>query len=171
MVCRLTIGKKKYKESRPELEAVQARAEELRARLTELVEKDTEAFNAIMAARKMPKDTDNEIAARNAAIDAATRGAASVPLEVMQHANEVIGLAKTCAEKGNVNSVSDAGVAAQMARSAVVGAGLNVKINLAGFEDQAFREELLGRMRELDKASAGLSEEALAVVHRKIDES
>ncbi|HUU44290.1 MAG TPA: glutamate formimidoyltransferase [Acidobacteriota bacterium] len=171
MVCRLTIGKKKYADARPELESVLARAEELRTRLAQLVEKDTEAFDQVMAARKLPKDTDGEIAARDAAINAATREAAAVPLEVMRNAFAAMQLAQICAEKGNVNSVSDAGVASQMARAAVVGAGLNVKINLAGFEDKTFSDQMTAQMRELDEASARLNDEVLRTVHAKIDQS
>lgn len=169
MVCRLSIGKKKYADAREELEAVLVQAEDLRSRLAELVDEDSAAFNAVMAARKLPKDTAEEQTARRSAIEETTRGAALVPLAVMRAASDVLPLALVCARKGNVNSVSDAGVAAQMARAAIVGAGLNVKINLAGFADQAFCEEMTAQMRELDEASQRLTDEVLQAVHARID--
>jgi glutamate formiminotransferase/formiminotetrahydrofolate cyclodeaminase len=169
MVCRLTIGRKKYAEVAEEMEAVLAESEQLRKRLSELVDRDAAAFDGLMRARKMLKDTEEEQAARNAAMIEATKTAAEVPLEVMTAAKRVLELAKTCAEKGNVNSVSDAGVAAQMAHTAVGGAGLNVKINLTGFSDEAYATEKLNQMRELEESATRLTDEVLALVHQKIE--
>jgi len=169
MVCRLTIGKKKYLTVQPEMEATLDKAEELRRRLAQLSEADTAAFEKLMAARKLPKDIEAQVAARDAAIHAATKEAARVPLAVMQAAYEVMQLARACAEKGNVNAVSDAGVAAQMARAAIIGAGLNVKINMAGFADAAFRDEIMIQARELEVESARLTDEVMRTVHTRID--
>jgi glutamate formiminotransferase/formiminotetrahydrofolate cyclodeaminase len=169
MVCRLTIGKKKYVEVQAEMESVLTEAEGLRAKLTGLADTDAAAFDRLMAARKLPKDTESEIAARNKAIDEATRYAAQVPLEVMRASQRVGELAEVCATKGNVNAVSDAGVAAQMANSAMIGAGLNVQINLAGFPDEAYRNNTLGETRELLERAAGLTERVMRTVHARID--
>lgn len=170
MVCRLTIGKKKYADVTAGMESTLVRAEELRRTLTELVDQDAQAFDALMAVRKMPKETEAQIAIRREAMDKATRGAAEVPLTVMGAALDVLNLARICAENGNVNSVSDAGVAAQMARTAVVGAGLNVRINLTGFSDAAYADETLTKMRELEDAAVRLSDEVTRIVHSKIED-
>ncbi len=169
MVCRLTIGRKKYADVAEEMEGVLAESEDLRKRLTELVDRDAEAFDGIMRARKMLKDTEEEQEKRNQALDEATRHAVAVPLEVMTTAKRVLELAKTCAEKGNVNSVSDAGVGAEMAQTAIIGAGLNVKINLMGFGDEAYANEKLHHMRELEQSGASLKDEVLRIVHQKIE--
>jgi glutamate formiminotransferase/formiminotetrahydrofolate cyclodeaminase len=169
MVCRLTVGKKKYAAVQAEIETVLTEAEILRAKLARLAEDDTNAFDRLMAARKLPKDTDTEIASRDKAIDAATRDAAQVPLEVVRTSYRVIELADICASKGNVNAVSDSGVAAQMAYSAVVGAALNVKINMADFADVAFRGQMLSEATELQAKAAGLTERTLRTVHARID--
>jgi glutamate formiminotransferase/formiminotetrahydrofolate cyclodeaminase len=169
MVCRLTVGKKKYAAVQTEMETVLAEAETLRARLTRLADDDAKAFDRVIAARKLPKDSPAEIAARDKAIDTATREAAQVPLEVCRAAFRVIELAATCAEKGNVNAVSDSGVAAQMAYSAIVGAELNVKINMAGFPDAAFREQMLSEAGELLVRGQSLSDKVLRMVHARID--
>lgn len=169
MVSRLTIGKKKYADVAADMEATLTKAEDLRRTLTALVDKDAQAFDNLMAARKLPKETEAQIAARADAMVKATKGAAEVPLEVMQAALDVLGLARSCAEKGNVNSVSDAGVAALMARTAVAGAALNVKINLIGFADVAYRDETLAKMRELNAAAARLTDDTVGLVNSKID--
>lgn len=169
MVCRLTIGKKKYADVTDEMERILNEAEEARRRLTAMVDDDAAAFDGLMAARKLPKDTEPEIAAREKAMADATRRAAEVPLAVMQEAVRVLELARVTAEKGNVNSVSDAGVAALMAHTAVLGAGLNVKINLTGFPDETYRESTLARMRELEAQAGGLRDDILRIVHQKIE--
>lgn len=169
MVCRLTIGKKKYAGVQEEMEKVLTEAETLRAKLTRLADDDAKAFDKVMAARKLPKDSESEIAARDKAIDAATREAAQVPLEVCRTAYRVIELADVCAAKGNVNAASDSGVAAQMAYSAIVGAGLNVKINMTGFPDVTFRDQLLSEARELQAKGQSLTEQVLRTVHARID--
>lgn len=169
MVCRLTVGRKKYAGVQEEMEGILAEAETLRAKLTRLADDDSRAFDKVMAARKLPKDTDNEVAARSSAIDVATREAAQVPLEVCRTAFRVIELADICAGKGNVNAVSDSGVAAQMAYSAIVGAALNVKINMAGFPDAPFRDQLLTEAGELQAKGQSLTERVLRTVRTRID--
>ncbi|HXG37683.1 MAG TPA: cyclodeaminase/cyclohydrolase family protein [Bacteroidota bacterium] len=138
MVCRLTIGKKKYAEVEAEMQEVLGKVEELRAHFTELIEKDTEAFQAVMRAFSLPKDTDEQKEARSSAIQEATKSAALVPLQVMELCERTLPLTQIVATKGNVNSLSDAGVAASMLYAACVGAALNVRINLSTIQDDTF---------------------------------
>lgn len=138
MVCRLTVDKPKYADVSDEMRRTMDRAETLRKGFAGLVDRDTEAFQAVMSAFRMPKESDEQKAARSKAIQEATRGATEVPLEVHQRTVELIRLAQQAAEKGNPNSVSDAGVAAEMARSAAKGAAMNVQINLGGLKDQDY---------------------------------
>ena len=156
MVCRLTIGKKKYADVQTEIEGVLRKSEELRANLTSIVEEDTKAFNGVMAAFGMAKETDEQKSLRNKAIQQATKSATLVPLELLGLCEEGIGLARTVVEKGNKNSLSDAGVALLLLQAAAGGAALNVRINLSGLEDQTFRNEAIEKVslatRNIDDA-------------------
>lgn len=151
MVCHLTIGKKKYAAVEQEMKNTLTKSEELRKIFTELVERDTEAFNKVMEAYALPKETEDQKALRNAAIQEATKEATLIPLRVMKHAVDGLALAKLVAEKGNVNSVSDAGVSGFMFYTAAEGAALNVQINLSGITDSEFvgwhSEEVLSIIR------------------------
>lgn len=138
MVCRLTIGKKKYAEVEAEMQDVLGKVEELRAQFTALIEKDTEAFQAVMRAFSLPKETDEQKEVRSSAIQEATKSAALVPLQVMELCGRTLPLTQIAAAKGNVNSLSDAGVAAAMLSAACVGAALNVHINLGTIQDDTF---------------------------------
>ncbi len=132
MVCGLTVGKKKYIDVSEELKTVLKKLETLRPELTFMIEKDAQGFERVLTARRMPKYTDFEIAQRNAKIQEATEAASMIPLEVMEKTVAVMELLPVVAEKGNVNSISDVGVANLMAISAVKGAIMNVLINLPG---------------------------------------
>jgi glutamate formiminotransferase/formiminotetrahydrofolate cyclodeaminase len=167
MVCRLTIGKKKYVEVEKDLEIIRDRSEILRAELTEMIKKDGEAFDRVMAARKLPKDNDEEIKKRENEIFVATKVAASTPLETAKKALEVLDLAKDVALKGNVNSVSDAGVAALMAKAAIEGAIYNVKINISGFSDTQFVETMQREIAVLQEKSSAQAEEIKRIVESK----
>ena len=161
MVCRLTLGKKKYEDVQDEMSATMKAADELRAGLFSLIREDAEAFDAVMAARKLPKVTDRDKEIRLAAIQKATIIAAEVPLKVMRTSLEVLELARVAAEKGNVNSVSDAGCAALNARSAVLGAYLNVMINLSGIDDESARQRLSGEAEKVRRRA----EEAAQLIY------
>ncbi len=141
MVCRLTIGKKKYAEVQGEMERVLNHSEDLRKKLTATIEEDTAAFGKVMAALAMPKETDEQKDQRSKAIQEATKAATLVPLKLLELCEEGAGLAQTVAEKGNRNSLSDAGVALLLLQAAAHGAALNVRTNLAGLEDKLFRDE------------------------------
>jgi len=168
MVCRLTIGRKAYEEFKEEFRELRSRLDALRIELTYLIEKDARSFDAVILAMKKPKYTEHEIAVRDAAIEEATKGAASVPLEVMEKSLGIMQVLPTIAGKGNVNSVSDAGVANLMARSAIEGASMNVRINLGNIKDRAFAEDLKSRMAAILQKSNALFEQTKSIVESKL---
>ncbi len=133
-----------------------------------LVDEDTAAFNKIMDVFGMPKSTDEEKAARAAAMEEATLYATQVPLRTMKAAYRAFDVVRAMAEEGNPNSVSDAGVGALAARSAVMGACLNVKINAAGLKDRAVADALVKEAEEIQAAAQRAEAEILAVVESKI---
>jgi len=151
MVCRLTIGKKKYVDVQAEMESVLKKSEELRTKLTSVIDEDTEAFNKVMAAFGMPKEADDQKVARNKAIQEATKSATLVPLKLMELCEEGVGFARIVAEKGNKNSLSDAGVSLLLLQAAAQGAALNVRINLAGLEDKKFHDEAYEKVVNVTK--------------------
>lgn len=151
MVCNLTIGKKNYAEVEAEMREVLGRSENLRHRLTGMINDDVAAFNQVMAAYGMPKNSDEEKARRTAAIQEALKRATQVPLSCAKVSFEVMQLAKRAAEKGNVNVVSDAGVAVLAACAALKSAALNVYVNTAAIKDEAFNAQ---KLAELDKVLA-----------------
>ena len=138
------------------------------SRLLWLVDEDTEAFNKIMAVFAMPKSTDEEKAARAAAMQAATLYATQVPLETIKATMETFPLIRAMAEEGNPNSVSDAGVGALAARAAVLGACLNVKINAGGLKDREVADKLVGEANALAAEACKLEAEILEIVNAKI---
>lgn len=140
----------------------------VQAELMMLVDEDTEAFNRIMEAFGLPKGTDEEKAARSAAIQAATLFATEVPLHTMKASYKVFDICKAMAEEGNPNSVSDAGVGVLAARAAVLGAGLNVKINAAGLKDRATADKLVGEANELIKKANEQEAEIMKIVEEKL---
>jgi len=145
------------------------KGQELMDELLHLVDEDTNAFNRIMAAFGMPKKTDEEIAARTQAIQDATLFATQVPLHTMQAAYKTFALCRAMAEKGNPNSVSDAGVGVLAARAAVLGAGLNVKINAAGLKDREKAETLIGEANALIAKANEQEAEIMKIVEEKIN--
>ena len=136
--------------------------------LLALVDRDTEAFNAVLAAFGLPKATPEEKAARAEAVQAATRGAIVVPLRVMEVAIESLEVLRAMAEQGNPNSVSDAGVGALCARTAVEGAGLNVRINAKGLTDKGAGAELVARAEALVGEARSLAAAVLAAVEARL---
>jgi glutamate formiminotransferase/formiminotetrahydrofolate cyclodeaminase len=125
------------------------------------VDEDTRAFNAVLAALGLPRDTPAEREARAAALRDATRGAIAVPLQVMEAAIEALEVTAEMAEQGLPSSVSDAAVGALCARTAVRGAGLNVRINLKGFDDAAYAAEAVARAEILEQRAEELEARAL----------
>jgi glutamate formiminotransferase/formiminotetrahydrofolate cyclodeaminase len=135
MAARLTVGKKQYADVAPQMQEVSRAADKLRADLTASVAADITAFDAVMRAYQLPQDSDAEAAARDAAIERALHGAAAVPLRVARDATNVLGLTALVAEKGNLNALSDAGSAANLALAATRAAALIVHINAAAVKD------------------------------------
>ena len=138
MVCRLTIGKKKYESVQDDMIGAVGALDELRAKMTSLIDQDTEAFNDVMDAFRLPKETAEQKQVRSAAIQEATRQATLVPLDVMRFCEQTLVIATMVAEKGNVNSISDVGVAALLLKAGCEGAAYNVRINLATLVDKEF---------------------------------
>ena len=168
MVCRLTIGKKKYADVEKEMAALLGRSEDLRRRFTVLIDLDTTAFKKVMEAYSLPKESDDQNALRSAAIQEATKEAALVPLEVMKHAIDSMALAKVVAGKGNTNSVSDAGVSGLMLLAACESAALNVEINLNSIDDTDFVGWRREEVQSLLKTSRTHCDELMRTVQGKI---
>ncbi|HEX2379834.1 MAG TPA: cyclodeaminase/cyclohydrolase family protein [Methyloceanibacter sp.] len=168
MVCNLTIGKKKYADVEGEMKEVLHKAEALRHKLTGMIEDDVKAFDQVMAAYGMAKETDAEKATRDKAIQAALKQATEVPLRCCHAAREVIDLAAIASEKGNLNVISDAGVGVLAAYAALRSAALNVFTNAKIITDKAFAE---AKVKELEKLLAGAeaaTEKAYEVVKGKL---
>jgi glutamate formiminotransferase/formiminotetrahydrofolate cyclodeaminase len=159
MVARLTIGKKKYAEVEAQMQTALEKAESLRADLTATVDEDAAAFEAVMSAFKLPKETAKQEKARSKAIGSATLRAAQIPLEVARKATHVIELAKEVTEQGNLNAVSDVASGAAMARAALTSAGYNVRINLASLEDKAPGQAMLDELRSLEAQASKLEKD------------
>ena len=151
MVDNLTVGKKGYEAVQPEMEELQAKAEAIRKRMLELSQADADVFNIFMNALGLPKNTDEEKAARTAAIQQAYKDAAMVPFEIGELANQIFDLAELASRKGNQNLITDGIIAAINARAAVKSAFLNVRINLSGIKDESFVAELTSKMYAIEK--------------------
>lgn len=151
MVANLTVGKKGYETVQPEMEALQVKAEEIRKRMLELSQADADVFNIFMNALGLPKNTDEEKAARTAAIQQAYKDAAMVPFEIGELTNQIFDLAELASRKGNQNLITDGIIAAINARAAVKSAFLNVRINLSGIKDESFVAELTSKMYAIEK--------------------
>ncbi|NPA74559.1 MAG: glutamate formimidoyltransferase [Euryarchaeota archaeon] len=166
MVAALTHGKKKYKDVWEDVEKIGNEAQSLKHKFIELIDRDTEAFDAFMAAMKLPKKTEEEKMLRAAEMEKATKHAIEIPMETLRSSIKLVELAAQIAEKGNKNALSDAGVAALTAYSAAYGAYLNVKINLAGLSDEEYKEKTAREASEmLEKVSTEYRE-----VLKKVEE-
>ncbi|MGE5681137.1 MAG: cyclodeaminase/cyclohydrolase family protein [Bacillota bacterium] len=143
MVCNLTIGKKKYADVESEMIEIKVKMDEFKRKFIDLAQKDNQAFDQVMEAFRLPKDTDEEKTARAEKIEEATYKAAEVPAEVINTCAQVVPYIKTIVDKGNKNSLSDAGVAALLLTTAAQGAFLNVLINCSALKNQAMADELL----------------------------
>ena len=149
MLAELTVGRKKYAEHEELMKAIAEEAASERQTLLELAAKDAAAYDGVGAAFKLPKETDEEKAARRQAIQDAMKGACEVPLEVMQHCVHVIGIAKNAVQRGNKNAVSDGAAGAEMARAGLKIASYNVMINLVSIKDEEYVKNARTRMDEM----------------------
>jgi formiminotetrahydrofolate cyclodeaminase len=168
MVGNLTIGKKKYEDVEEDFKKIISSSEKLRYELSQLIEEDVKVFNNFMATYKMPKETEDEKKIRAEKIQESLIKAAKVPLRVAYKCLDILILSKEVAEKGNINVVSDAGVAVLMAEAALGSAILNVKINLRMIKDEKVKEELSSSIEEILLKGKGQKEEVLEIVEEKI---
>ncbi|PIV69103.1 MAG: glutamate formimidoyltransferase [Euryarchaeota archaeon CG01_land_8_20_14_3_00_38_12] len=168
MVCHLTIGKKGYENVSDEMNEVLKKSNALKEKLTLLIDEDTNVFNNVMAAYKMPKETDEEKEKRRNAVQNALKNATNVPLDVMKQCVNVLTLAKTVSEKGNKSSVSDAGVAALMSLAGLNSAALNVEINLSGIKDEKFVSEMENEVETVTSNGERIKDEIIKTVKNKI---
>ena len=168
MVCNLTVGKEKYKDVQDEIKDVLKESETLRKQLTKLIDKDTEAFNDVMKAFKMPKETEEQKEKRKQAIQEGYKTAAAVPLETARTCEKILDIAMIIAEKGNESSITDAAVSALMAQAGVQSAILNVKINLSSIKDKQFVEKTTLELEEIERDVMGKTNEIMNIVDSKI---
>lgn len=168
MVANLSSHKAGWDDRWEEYSDWAVKGQKIKDELLSLVDEDTNAFNKVMDAFGMPKGSEDEKAARTAAIQAATRYATEVPFLTMERAFDTFEIIKAMAINGNPNSVSDAGVGALCARSAVMGAYLNVKINAAGLKDKSFAEDILARGAAIERMAIEQEAELLQIVGEKI---
>ncbi|MBM7614205.1 cyclodeaminase/cyclohydrolase family protein [Alkaliphilus hydrothermalis] len=164
MVAKLTVGKKKYVEVEEEMKAIAEKAASLREKLMKDIDRDADSFNEVMGAFKLPKETDEEKATRSKSIQEATKKAAEVPLEVAKDAFGMMEMIEAVVVKGNASAVTDGAVAAMMARTAVLSAIYNVKINLSSIKDEAFVADLTQQVKQLEEAAVAKEQVILGKV-------
>ena len=168
MVANLTVGKKQYLDVQADIQRILGRSETLRHRCQDLLERDVAAYTQVSQVYKMPKDTDEQKAARAEAMQKALKNATAVPMELAQVCVEVLELCPEAAQKGNVNAVSDVGVGALMAEAALRAAALNVLINLGSIKDQAFVQQERAKLDALLAGKAQLKEQIVRDVEAKL---
>ncbi len=164
MVARLTIGKKGFEEVEAQMKTIVKRASESRQKLTEQIDRDSDAYNQVMKAFKLPRETEEEKKLRSETIQNGLKQAALVPLGVAQVALTIIELARTVVAKGNKNALTDGVVGVMMARTAAMGALFNVKINLSAIKDSDFVGEVSAQVRQLEEEIMKKEKEILARV-------
>lgn len=171
MVANLTHGKKGYEDYWDDMERVAVSAQKLKNELDASIDRDTDAFNSLMAANRIKAKTEEEKAAKAQALEAATLEAIEVPLSVIRNMVKVMELAKETAEKGNRNSISDVSTAAAQARAAAEGARDNVMINVPGLEDKKKGKALLSESTKLLEKIRKSADEVIAKVHKVLQEN
>jgi formiminotetrahydrofolate cyclodeaminase len=168
MVANLTIGKEKYADVRDRVAELLEASEKTRGELQELVQKDTEVYGVLAAAFKMSRETDEEKARREDAVQSALREATAVPFAIAEKCLEVAKLSEVAAEIGNVNAVSDAGVAALLAEAGAQCAALNVKINLNSIDDERFSREKWEAIEDILSRAQELRDRVVKVTYEKL---
>jgi glutamate formiminotransferase / formiminotetrahydrofolate cyclodeaminase len=168
MVANLSSHKKGWDDRWEEFSTWAEKGQKIKDELLKLVDADTAAFNKIMTAFGLPKATDEEKKVRTQAIQDATKFAIEIPFRVMQLSYDSMSVIKAMAENGNPNSVSDAGVGALCARSAVMGAFMNVRINAGGYSDKKFVDAILAKGKEIESAAIATESAILGIVNKKI---
>ncbi len=168
MVCNLTIGKKAYVEVEGDMKAILADAEALRVRIAGMVAEDVQAFDQLMAAYGLPKESDEDKAARSAAIQAGLKAATDAPLACARACAQAIDLALRVAEKGNRGVISDAGVGALAAQAALRSAALNVFINVPMIKDAEFAQSRKAEIEALLASATARAEQAYQVTASRL---
>lgn len=168
MNARLTVGKKRYADVENEVFEVIEQAEPLRQALTEGIEKDAKSYDGVVEAMRLPKGTEEEIAARDEAILKASLVAAQVPLQTARDCLAALKLAKRMCEIGNENAISDAAAGAHMAKVGFMAAGLNVRINLLGYDDNKDAQALKAEWDDMAKEVNALMDAMTAIVHERM---
>ena len=171
MVANLTVGKKSYESVDQEMKKSAVKAQILKDELLRAVDEDTRAFNKVMDASRLPKATEEQAKEKEAAVEKASKEATLVPLSVLEKSISLLELAKIVALKGNRNSLSDAGVAGLIAEAAAQGAYYNVKINLPGIQDDAFKEEISKKADSLEEKASELGEELRRLIREDLDKA
>ena len=164
MVANLTIGKRGFEAIEEEMREIAKNAVRYRKKLVKDIDRDSNAYNDVMAAFKLPNDTEQERNKRKRAIQEALRNASLVPLDVAKDAFKIIELAGKVVKQGNKNAITDAAVAAMMARTAVLSALYNVKINLASIKDMDFVEKVSNEVKGMESEIENREREILSNV-------
>ena len=168
MVAQLTIGKKKYVEVEEEMKAIAQKAEGILNELILDIDRDSDAYNMVFDAFKLPKETDEEKTKRSDAIQEATKHAALVPMEVAKKTFSLLPLIQAVVEKGNQNAITDGCVAMMCARTAVLGALLNVRINLGSLKDEAFVTNLATEAKKMEEEVQSIERKVLEMTYSAI---
>ena len=165
MVANLTLGRKDYALVEEEMKKISKEASRFRKKLVQDIEKDADAYNQVISAFRLPKATEIEKEQREQAIQAGLKQAALIPLSVAKDAFNIIDLAKQVVKKGNKNAVTDGAVATMMARTAVLSALYNVKINLGSIKDKAFVDDVSRQIQQLEMKVTEKEQEVLSAVN------
>lgn len=167
MVAELTVNKKGYEDSEEKMKELASKAEAIREQLLDDIKRDSESFNKYMEALKLPKETDEEKIFRTNMMQEGLKEAAIVPFEVASLAYEIMPLAEEAVISGNKNAVTDGLVSAMMARTAVLSALLNTRINLGSIKDEAFVKEYSEKVEKLEKQTIEFEKNILAKFYNK----
>jgi glutamate formiminotransferase/formiminotetrahydrofolate cyclodeaminase len=168
MVAALTLAKEKYAASHDAVRPIGEAAARVRESLLRLAQEDSDSYDAVVAARRLPKGTDEEIAERGRRMAEANRLAAEVPMRTAREAAGLLAALPELAEKGNPNAASDAGAAALLLEAAVQGALLNVAINLAGAQDGGFAAQMTEESERVAREASRVREKVLAAVRKRL---
>jgi len=168
MVCRLTIGKKGYEQFQDEMQQVLETADGLYKDSVSLVDQDSDAFNSLMAAFKLPKGNEIEVAQRSEVIQASYIKAADIPLNIAINCLQALKLADRIKDKGNKNAISDIGVAAESSFAGLESAIMNVKINLGSIKDQGYKAACIEKIRTLQEEGLRLKSQILEAVSKEL---
>jgi glutamate formiminotransferase/formiminotetrahydrofolate cyclodeaminase len=167
MVASLTVGRKKYQAVDEQMQLVLAQAKTLGQELQQAVAQDAAAFDSLMAAYRLPKESEAQQKLRSRAVEQATLEAARVPLHVAHKSVEVMEIALQVTAVGNVNAISDGATGAAMARAALSSAGYNVRVNVPGLEDQQAAQAMLVELHGYEQRAAELEEKILSELHQR----